>query len=80
MEVVDMKPLRLLSRCDRAGCTTCQKLDEYASRLLFQRNVVFDEPDSSCRRGSSCLELDLATTFSRDEKFKKCPPVAFHPS
>ena len=55
MEVVNMKPLRFWSRCDRAGCTTCQKLDE-------------------CRRVSSCLELVLATTFSRDEKFKTSPP------
>ena len=32
------------------------------------------------QRGSSCLELDLATTFSWDEKFKTSPPGRLHPS
>ena len=68
MEVVNIKPLRLLSRCDRAGCTTCQKSSMSKCRnCSFMRSVRRSLKALSTQRG--VRRHDNATlsyvTFSR---------------
>ena len=52
MEVVNMKPLRLWSRCDSAGCTTCQNSSMSKCRnCSFMRSVRRSLKALSTQRG-----------------------------